>query len=84
MNEDKILLQEIISNYLHEYRIANNLTQEKMSEILHINQSSHRNLECGKNFVLAMTLIYFIIQTDEQILFLGNIRKVLTITKKYG
>lgn len=52
---DKIIL----GNHLKEIRIKNNTTQEKISEILHIDQSNYSKYELGKLFIHTYALIEF-------------------------
>jgi len=47
---------KILGQIVKNSRISNNLTQEKLSELIEINQSNLSNIENGKNFPSFETL----------------------------
>lgn len=82
MYGEKVKFQELISKRMHGFRLSNNLSQEKMSELLHISERAYREVEKGNNFVSAMTLIYFIVQTDEYAIILDEFYEIIYPEKK--
>ena len=60
----KRLVEKYLSNKLYSFRKKNNLTQEKMSELLEIDVRSYSDIERHKGGMSLFTFLYFIAQNS--------------------
>lgn len=77
MSSYKSLLRNLFSAQIKEFRNAKKLTQEEMSERLHITSRAYSDLERGCSCCSAIALLFFLLmlESDELSDFLNKIRK---------
>lgn len=77
MKSYKTLAKEFLSKYAKDFRMRQNLTQEKMAEQLRITSRAYVDLEHGKYCFSAVTLLFFLLMLDDAELkgFLKDFRK---------
>ena len=84
MNDYKLLLREQFSAQIKASRHKRNLTQEEMSERLHITSRAYSDLERGCSCCSALALLFFLLmlETDELKGFLAQMRKQFRIQEQ--
>lgn len=66
MRQRKRLLQAFLSDQAKDYRKENGLSQEAMSELLHIAARSYCDLEHNRSCFSGITLMVFLSMMDEE------------------
>ena len=66
MRQRKRLLQAFLSDQAKDYRKENGLSQEAMSELLHIAARSYSELEHNRSCFSGVTLMVFLSMMDEE------------------
>ena len=66
MRQHKRLLQAFLSDQAKDYRKQNGLSQEAMSELLHIAARSYCELEHNRSCFSGVTLMVFLSMMDEE------------------
>ena len=66
MRQRKRLLQAFLSDQAKNYRKENGLSQEAMSELLHIAARSYCDLEHNRSCFSGITLMVFLSMMDEE------------------
>ena len=81
MNGYKSLLQKQFSLQVKALRQKRNLTQEEMSERLHITSRAYSDLERGCSCCSALALLFFLLmlKSDELEAFLNRLRKQIRL-----
>ena len=81
MSGYKLLLQKQFSRQVKEVRQKRNLTQEEMSEHLHITSRAYSDLERGCSCCSALALLFFLLmlRSDELEAFLNGLRKQIQL-----
>lgn len=81
MNGYKSLLQKQFSLQVKALRQKRNLTQEEMSERLHITSRAYSDLERGCSCCSALALLFFLLmlKSDELEAFLNRLRKQIQV-----
>ena len=81
MSGYKLLLQKQFSLQVKEVRQKRNLTQEEMSEHLHITSHAYSDLERGCSCCSALALLFFLLmlRSDELEAFLNGLRKQIQL-----
>ena len=84
MNGYKSLLQKQFSLQVKALRQKRNLTQEEMSERLHITSRAYSDLERGCSCCSALALLFFLLmlKSDELETFLNRIRKQIQVLEQ--
>ena len=84
MNGYKALLQKQFSLQVKALRQKRNLTQEEMSERLHITSRAYSDLERGCSCCSALALLFFLLmlKSDELEAFLNRIRKQIQVLEQ--
>ena len=84
MSGYKVLLQKQFSLQVKALRHKRNLTQEEMSERLHITSRAYSDLERGCSCCSALALLFFLLmlETDELKGFLAQMRKQFRIQEQ--
>ena len=81
MSGYKVLLQKQFSLQVKALRYNRNLTQEEMSERLHITSRAYSDLERGCSCCSALALLFFLLmlKSDELEDFLNRLRKQIQL-----
>lgn len=81
MSGYKVLLQKQFSLQVKALRYKRNLTQEEMSERLHITSRAYSDLERGCSCCSALALLFFLLmlKSDELEDFLNRLRKQIQL-----
>ena len=81
MSGYKLLLQKQFSRQVKALRQERNLTQEEMSEQLHITSRAYSDLERGRSCCSALALLFFLLmlKSDELEEFLNRLRKQIRL-----
>ena len=81
MSGYKVLLQKQFSLQVKALRHQRNLTQEEMSERLHITSRAYSDLERGCSCCSALALLFFLLmlKSDELEDFLNRLRKQIQL-----
>ena len=81
MSGYKVLLQKQFSLQVKAPRHKRNLTQEEMSERLHITSRAYSDLERGCSCCSALVLLFFLLmlKSDELEEFLNRLRKQIQV-----
>ena len=81
MSGYKVLLQKQLSLQVKALRHKRNLTQEEMSERLHITSRAYSDLERGCSCCSALALLFFLLmlKSDELEDFLNRLRKQIQL-----
>ena len=66
MRQHKLLLQAFLSDQAKDYRKENGLSQEAMSELLHIAARSYCDLEHNRSCFSGITLMVFLSMMNEE------------------
>ena len=84
MNGYKALLQKQFSLQVKALRQKRNLTQEEMSERLHITSRAYSDLERGCSCCSALALLFFLLmlKSDELETFLNRLRKQIQVLEQ--
>ena len=84
MNGYKSLLQKQFSLQVKALRQKRNLTQEEMSERLHITSRAYSDLERGCSCCSALALLFFLLmlRSDELKTFLNRLRKQIQVLEQ--
>lgn len=84
MNGYKALLQKQFSLQVKALRQKRNLTQEEMSERLHITSRAYSDLERGCSCCSALALLFFLLmlKSDELEAFLNRLRKQIQVLEQ--
>lgn len=84
MNGYKSLLQKQFSLQVKALRQKRNLTQEEMSERLHITSRAYSDLERGCSCCSALALLFFLLmlKSDELKTFLNRLRKQIQVLEQ--
>ena len=84
MSSYKLLLQKQFSIQSKALRQKRNLTQEEMSEHLHITTRAYSDLERGRSCCSSMALLFFLLmlKSDELEDFLNRLRKQVKILEQ--
>ena len=84
MNGYKSLLQKQFSLQVKALRQKRDLTQEEMSERLHITSRAYSDLERGCSCCSALALLFFLLmlKSDELETFLNRLRKQIQVLEQ--
>jgi len=71
------LIKEFLSSRSKKHRKKNKLSQDEMSEQLHISTRAYSDLENGKNCFSSLSLLFFLLllESQEVLDLLDNFRK---------
>ena len=79
MSSYKSLLRNLFSAQIKEFRNAKKLTQEEMSERLHITSRAYSERGCSCCSAIALLFFLLMLESDELNDFLNKIRKQFQI-----
>lgn len=84
MSNRKHLFQEFLRKQIFRFRSKNSLSQERMSELLHVSPRSYFDQEHGKYGFSSLSLITFLLllSEDEVLDFLQECRNIAQDTDK--